>query len=272
MRAQLLDPLKVHGENVLRCDARYAAGAAIITNTTAPGRRQNYISSAGRVSAVPMPEYTHTLIPDELDLNPDPRQVAAFLASLGTMGAAPLQPAISVSKLSGEVRSLTNPFTGKTEARATRKAETVGDLSELPAALRGLDDYSVTISGKGPPEVPALAFDFGRKYDFLIHCCLRDEVVSTSDWHDEVPIKRKVEFFGRPCNSGDRLGIFHNPKTLEVIEVPKAGCARFWIEFEYGKMLFPRIEDNLQLIEPLIVHAAEREFDSKFVQGCHWCA
>src|SRR5207245_383105 len=105
-----------------------------------------------------------------------------------------------------------------------------------------------------------------------VHCCLRQEVVSTSEWHNEVPVKRQVEFFSRPCSSKNRLGIFHSPKTLKVIEVPKAGCARFWIEFEYGKMLFPRIEDSLDLIEPRIVQAAQSDFEIKFVQGCHWCA
>jgi len=219
-----------------------------------------------------MPEYTHTLIPDRVGFTPDPKQVGAFLASLVSIGAAPLKPAITVSRLSGEVRSFVNPFTGKTETYPTRKADKVKDLSGVPAVLRGLDDYNVTLAGKGPPKLRALEFDFKGPYDFLVHSCLRAEVVSTSDWHDEVPIKRKVEFFGRPCSSKDRLGIFHNPNTLEVIEVPKAGCARFWIEFEYGKMLFPPIADRLELIEPSIIHTAEKEFGSKFEQGCHWCA
>jgi hypothetical protein len=115
-------------------------------------------------------------------------------------------------------------------------------------------------------------FDLVGTYDFLVHCCLRAQVVSTSDWHDEVLVKQKVEFFGRPCNPKDRLGIFHNPNTLEVIEVPKAGCARFWIEFEFGNMLFPTIEGRLDLIEPRIVDAAKKNFAIEWVQGCHWCA
>jgi hypothetical protein len=219
-----------------------------------------------------MPEYTHTLIPDRVDFAPAPEQVGAFLASLVSMGAAPLKPAITVSELSGEVRSYANPFTGKTETYAMRKAETIQDLSGVPTALDGIEDYILTLMGKGPPKLRAFEFDFKGTYDFLVHCCLRAKVVSTSDFHDEVPIERKVEFFGRPCSSEDRQGIFHNPNTLEVIEVPKAGCARFWIEFEYGKMLFPAIKDSLELIDHSIVRAAEKDFESKFVQGCHWCA
>ncbi len=219
-----------------------------------------------------MPEYTHTLIPDRVDFVPDPRQVGAFLNSLVSLGAAPLKPTVAAAKLSGVVRTFTNPFTGKTDSFPMRKAETLKDLSAVPGALKQVDDYNVTLTGKGPPKVPAFVFDFQGKYDFLVHCCLRAEVVSTSDWHDDVPIKRKVDFFGQPCSSKDRLGIYHNPNTLEVIEVRKAGCARFWIEFEYGKMLFPRIEDRLDLMEPRIVEVAEKDFGINFVQGCHWCA
>ena len=219
-----------------------------------------------------MPEYSHTLIPDRVDFVPDPKQIGAFLLSLVSIGAAPSKPAISVAKLTGKVQTFKNPFTGMTESIALRKADRLKNLAAVPAALKALDDYDVTLNGKGPPGLPAFIFDFKGTYDFLVHCFLRPKVVSTSDWHDEVPIKRKVEFFGQPCSPKDRLGIYHNPNTLEVIEVPNAGCARFWIEFEYGKMLFPAIEDRLDLIEPKIVEVAETDFGIKLVQGCRWCA
>ncbi len=215
-----------------------------------------------------MPQYTHTLMPDRVDFVPDPKQVGMFLSSLAAIGAAPLRPEITASMLSGEVRTFKNPFTGKADSFAMRKAEKLKDLTAVVGALKGLDDYNITMTGKGPPELPAFTFDFKGTYDFLVHCCLRAEVISTSDWHDEVPSKRKVEFFGRPCSPKDRLGIYHNPNTLEVIEVPNAGCARFWIEFEYGKMLFPAIEDRLDLIESKIVEVAETDFGIKLVQGC----
>jgi hypothetical protein len=218
-----------------------------------------------------MPEYTHTLIPDRVDFVPETRQVSAFLDDLASIGAAPLKPEITVAKLSREVRSYVNPFTRKTESFPMRKAVKVKDAFGLSKALKGLDDYNVTVSGKGPPKVPAFAFDFTGKYDFMVRCCLRPEVVSTSDWHDEVPIKRTVQFFGQPCSATDRLGVFHNPNTLELVEVPNAGCARFWLEFEFGNMLFPAIEGSLDLIEPSIVQSAETRFRVKFIQGCHWC-
>jgi len=218
-----------------------------------------------------MPEYTHTLIPDRVDFVPDPQQIEVFLSSLVSSGAAPLKPAITVGTPSGEVRSFKNPFTGKTDSFAMFKSTALKDLAAVPGAIKAADDYMVNVDGKGPPKLPAFTFEFKGTYDFLVRCRLVPDVVSTSDWHDQIPIPHKVEFFNQPCSPTDRLGIFHNPHTMEVIEVPNAGCARFWIEFEFGKSLFPPIEDRLDLIEPKIVEVCEKSFGIKFVQGCHWC-
>ena len=74
---------------------------------------------------------------------------------------------------------------------------------------------------------------------------------------------------------GCQEGPIDNPNTarfrLEVIKVPGAGCARFWIEFALGKFLFPEIQgDNLELLNPAIAGEAEQIFGAEFVQGCHW--
>ena len=218
-----------------------------------------------------MPEYSHTLIPSRHDFVPEPEQVGAFLSSLAAIGAAPEKASINVATLSGKVETVVNPFTGETVVCPQWVGRKVKDTAAVPGAIKTLDDYDVTITGKGPPKLPAFAFDFNGKYDFLVQCSCRKEVVSMSDWHDEAPVNKKVEFFGRPCGAGNRIGIFHNPTTLEIIEVANAGCAKFWVEFEFGKMLFPRIVDRLDLIAPAIVTCAEEAFGLKFVQGCHWC-
>jgi hypothetical protein len=219
-----------------------------------------------------MPEYAHTLIPTQVDFVPDGTRVASFLSALDSTGALPLKSTVAVSKLTGEVQTFKHPKTGEAESFAIRKLKKLKSLAAVPSAIKGIEDYNLSVMGEGPPQLPAFLFDHPGSYEFVVNCCLRAELVSTSDWHDEVPIKRKVKFFGQPCGPKDRLGIFHNPNTLEVIEVPNAGCARFWIEFEYGKMLFPQIEDRLDLIEPRLVQIAEKEFGITFTQGCHWCA
>ena len=72
------------------------------------------------------------------------------------------------------------------------------------------------------------------------------------------------------CKDSIRMGVFPNPWTGGVIEVADAGCARFWIEFEFGKFIYPKITDNLEVINPKIVSAGEECFGTKFAQGCRF--
>jgi hypothetical protein len=95
-------------------------------------------------------------------------------------------------------------------------------------------------------------------------------IVSTSEFHgdeDEIP---RIVPHGKSCASTDRRGFFSNPRTLETIEVPEAGCARLWVEFALGKWLIPKVHNSLDLLPLSIVQAAEQIFDVRFSQGCHW--
>jgi hypothetical protein len=65
-----------------------------------------------------------------------------------------------------------------------------------------------------------------------------------------------------------RNGIFRNPKTGAAIEVQNAACARFWIEFQFGKWLFPKIGDSLDLLRPSILAVASDIFRTSLAQGC----
>ncbi len=95
--------------------------------------------------------------------------------------------------------------------------------------------------------------------------------VSTSAWDVEAgPNIRNVPLFGTPCGPDDDLGIFPNPWTGEAVEVPHAGCARFWIEFEFGKLIYPKVGKNFEFLSSSIVAEAEQCFRTKFVQGCRF--
>jgi hypothetical protein len=77
--------------------------------------------------------------------------------------------------------------------------------------------------------------------------------------------------FRDPCDPAQTEGIFINHKTGETIFLPGAGCARFWIEFAFGKWLFPEMKGNdLDLLRPHVVDAAQKAFSVRFAQGCHW--
>jgi hypothetical protein len=98
-------------------------------------------------------------------------------------------------------------------------------------------------------------------------------LVSTNNLHEESKGKRKAIAFGQDCCADDSMGLYSHPDSLEVIAVPQGGCARFWIEFELGKSLFPKIQDgNLAILNPQLTELAFRSFGVKFVQGCLWSA
>jgi hypothetical protein len=79
-----------------------------------------------------------------------------------------------------------------------------------------------------------------------------------------------VPGFGEPWNGESTIGIFTNPWTGEAIEVPNAASARFWIEFEFGKFIYPRIDKSFDVFDPRLVEKAEECFQTKFVQGCRF--
>ena len=54
------------------------------------------------------------------------------------------------------------------------------------------------------------------------------------------------------------------------INVPAAGCSRFWIELVFGKAMFPKIEGSLDLLHPSVVAASNKAFGVNFAQGCWW--
>lgn len=78
---------------------------------------------------------------------------------------------------------------------------------------------------------------------------------------------KEVPFFGEPCLRQDAT--FRHPVTGELIEVANAGCSRFWVEFEFGKWLLPKINTSLNILDPSIAAMAQESFSTAFAQGFH---
>jgi hypothetical protein len=245
--------------------------------------------------------YTHTLIPRRFDYKPEPLQVANFFSSLLELGAAPVNAKFEVVAEADKItfvdgrpifepvprragrgpvtwhggRVGRNPVTGESIALPRRDHTAIDGVSGLRSELEALDEYRVVMSGEGPPQLPVVKLDpefdnGGEPYQFDIRCCLKPVVVSTSDFHGDERTIRRIAPHGQPCEATDRTGFFSNPRTMETIEVPEAGCTRFWVEFALGKWLFPKIDDSLDLLPPSIVQAAEQTFKVGFNQGCYW--
>lgn len=246
--------------------------------------------------------YKHTLIPDQADYTPHAGRVRDFIGALSELGATPMDPVLQlisdaerISWLDGkpsitpfalaEVRRATtrlmpgrqgrNPLTGEMVFVPQRYYTVLSDLGALPLQVEGLDQYEFEVSGIGPPKLSLFEFNLGRvpfesPFEFRWRCCLRREIVSTSDYHGDQPGGRESLAFDQPVDKIRHTGYFSNPETLETITVPSAGCARFRVEFALGKGLFPKIREGLDLLNPLVLAEANRIFGVSFAQGCWW--
>ena len=216
-------------------------------------------------------QYLHTLIPGDTRFVPAPGQAVQFLDGLFALRAAPLNWKLILMKPSGRMRQFTNPLTGEVKSVPANDRLTFEKAADLNSAIESLERYSVALDGEGPPTVPAFALyfknaPFVETYGYAIRCCLKDEPVSMSCLGYE-QTENELSSFGKPYVEQDAL--FRLPDTGELIKVAGAGCARFWIEFEFGKWLLPKFDHSLELMNPSILALATQSFSLTFKQGFH---
>lgn len=234
-------------------------------------------------SANSMEQYIHTLISVDSEFVPDSAQVASFFDELvskckfSPISGQRFLPGLVVAKPSGKLRWGTNPMTGEKVSVPDWDRLNLERFEDIPALLGGSEHYTVAQSGQWVgKDRPVDLFKtdgvpYEENYICTLRCELRPEVVSTSAWDVEAgPNTRNVPTFGSVCKNAVRNGIFPNPWTGNVIEVADAGCARFWIEFEFGRFIYPKITDGLKVLSPTIVLGAEQCFHTKFAQGCRF--
>jgi hypothetical protein len=225
--------------------------------------------------------YTHTLISQDREFAPQPQQVSEFFRALIVLGSAPHQAQFRIGTIAG-IRTGTDPVTGATLSMPRWSYVTLAASDKPHYKLRGLDAYNAVMAGQGPPK--RLPFElytvddngdytklFVEPYDFQLECRLRSEAASMSDWHEDISRPPEgIAPFGELCSGKHKNRFFHHPRTGALFEAPGVACARFWIEFQCGKLLLPRIGNDLNVLATPIVQAAERVFETGFIQGCHW--
>jgi hypothetical protein len=231
-----------------------------------------------------MEQYIHTLIPVDSTYCPEPVQTGAFFDWLLRQRSFTLlterrwQPGLLVMKPTGRSRVVARLATGEERMGPEFERAKPESSKEIPRLIEGALHYTAYASGKWLSDnLPITLFGMdGEPFrgDYLcnVSCQLRPSPVSTSAWDLEAgPNTRNVPLFGsKHCGSTDGVGIFPNPWTGEPVEVPHAGCARFWVEFEFGKFIYPHIDKNFNILSPVIVGEVEQCFQTEFVQGCHF--
>lgn len=231
-----------------------------------------------------MEQYIHTLISVDSAFVPDSVRVASFFVELvSQFKFSPISDperflaGLVVAKPSGRLRWGTNPMTGEKVSVPAWDSFKLDRFEDIPAFIEGSERYSVMQTGEWfgknrpmvlfkPDGVP-----FEENYLCTVRCEVRPNAVSTSAWDVEAgPNTRRIPTFGSECDGEIKNGIFPNPWTGEVIEVAGAGCARFWIEFEFGKFIYPKVTDSLNVLSPPIALRAEQCFRTNFAQGCRF--
>jgi len=226
--------------------------------------------------------YIHTLIAADSAFVPSPAQVAGFFDGIVSTAnfriVAPshrVPPGPVVMKPNGQFRKITLP-SGESESIPRLSGERPESLADIARFIESLAYFRVSLSGEWKlTDTPLVLFtphkiQYEDTYRCSVSCECRPKPVSTSAWDSEAgPNIRDVPMFGSACKPGT-TGIFPNPWSGDVIEVPEAGCARFWIEFEFGDFLFPDVNGTLEIFSPSIVAKAVECFKTRFVQGCRF--
>jgi len=217
--------------------------------------------------------YAHTLITKQKDFIPSASQTERFLSAMVFQNVVPGNPSITLRTPTGKFREYPhiNPFTGEKIRFEIRDRKNLMNLDEITKALESLDDYELEVAGVGRPDLPPIPLEFNEPYHISVTCFVNLAYRSTSDLHDESDCDEKAPPYRESCLGLPKVGFFSNPHNMEVIKVPEAGYARFWVEFGLGKSLFPELKNySLDILNPQIITEAENVFGVEFVQGCYW--
>jgi hypothetical protein len=237
--------------------------------------------------------YTHLLIPLSPEYRPDAGAIAKFMQDIidGNYIAASTKIAFAkVVKGTPSVRQVPNPFTGKTlslkmPSRRRDRPQQLGDVTQITGLATDQPEYDVWVECVGAPRNPPLDIghvenDAWKKmddpYHLEIRCRVRARIVRLFRLQSEEQLHRPPAsanmelIFDEDCDLNEHDGLFVHPE-LGAIRIPNAGCGTFWIEFNYGKFIFPRVKDkSVNLMQESIVNLAKTTFGTEFVQACNW--
>ena len=167
-------------------------------------------------------------------------------------------------------------------SRTMPHPERLADTSAIVALAECEPEYDVLIVSRRPPRSPPL--NVGRvdpngdwrpyegAYYLEISCRVRNSPVRlcslnvANDTGDAGP-----SLFDEDCGEDDLDGFFIHPESPTAIRIPNAGCGQFWIEFAYGKWLYPRLHnDRLALLNEEVRSLATATFGTAFIEACSW--
>jgi hypothetical protein len=213
-------------------------------------------------------QYLHLLIPRS-KFTPSAAQISEFLTQLINSGVLSTEPKIVLSTRSEATRTVTNPFTGEPLMIPCFDTRELPHLSALESAAGELLDYTVFASSYWKPRLPPVPISFDDAYSISASCHVSSLVRSTSNLPSDRRPRPGMPGFWAPCEADLADAYFMSPHDGSILTVSGVGCARFYVEFELGKWLFPDLSTgSLEIINPKVLRLAEDLFGVRFGQGC----
>lgn len=237
--------------------------------------------------------YTHLLIPLSPEYRPEPDAVAAWTRGLIGNGNVASRFTISLSRITKRepaVRKVLNTVTGETidfrmPSRKVEQPQILTGASQIVEYASNQREYDAVISSEGTPAVSPCSVGYVENerwipvvddYHLEIRCRVRKNVVKLSMLESEDELDRPADLakwqprFDEDCSIDERDGISVHPE-IGGIRITNAGCATFWIEFKYGKFIFPLSKENgLNILDNSIITLARKTFGVDFVQASQW--
>jgi len=238
--------------------------------------------------------YSHYLIAAEPSFRPSPDVIADFMSALIEQHHVAKDATINFAVVAhepGRARRVPNPFTGQVvemplPSRRAEKAKQLASAARIVDHATDQSEYDVSLSGTGIPSAPPLQIGYVEgsswkkamdgAYHLEISCRVRAHTVGLShfereeDMHGPPDISKYRPRFDEDCSDEKQPGLFFHPE-LGAVRIPNASCASFWIEFNYGKFIFPRASaGSVSVLSDSVLNLARKTFGQEFVQACHW--
>jgi hypothetical protein len=237
--------------------------------------------------------YRHLLIPSSAEFRPTAKCLADFVDGMIQNAFVSTGATIAFAKVTKHgprTRQVRFPTTGETieiprPTRSAEKSEQLTDAHQIAEFAAIQAEYDVRVNGEALPVNPPLEVGHVKDgawqpmdgpYYLQIQCRVRDNVVRLYTLESPDELNRPADIakyrprFDEDCSASENVGLFVHPET-GPIWIKNAGCGKFWIEFNYGKWLFPRASfGDVSVLNKSVVSLAETTFDTAFVQACDW--
>ena len=238
--------------------------------------------------------YQHLLVSNSKESCPECGSIAGFIQCLieGRFIGEEFDLEFGkVEKGERRVRSILNPFTGDSvkalgPSRSYSKPIAISDARRISDVVGSTVEFDLSISANGIPPRRPLVVGYPHEdgwqpmdepYYHQVLCRARSHLVGLSQLRSEEDLDKPLDpselperTFDEDCSSENSEGIFVHPE-LGVKRIPNAGCGIFWIEFNFGKFVYPQhLNGRIDVLDEDVLGLAKSNLDTDFIQACRW--